>query len=496
MTWIYRNKILYFILPMILVLGIYGSQTSYEKSGYFQPYGIKKSNDIMIISIDNPTYKQGQTINILGHVNHYTQGVSISLRMIDPAKNIVGNFHILVDRFGIFTGSFVIPDTFPSDKYVLNAYYEGDLKKILQSFVINISDTPTEVHILIPFGASSEANKLNFVPSKVVVPHGTKVVWINNDGTVHTVISGKVNDNGTLSLDSLFNGGYVTPGGKLVISPKPGNYTYFCKLHPWLGGDISVKPIKIPAKPAAVPAKPTPVPAKTATVPAKTATVPAKPTSFTHDPTLLSYWTFDDELLVTKDQGVLGKDLIQVGKGKIVSGHIRNAFNFTGINYFKASSPSFYNFTTSTPFSIAFWVKIPSKSVPVDFVSKTSANHGPGWHIWSYSKGKLLFTIGDGKNISEVSSTVSIENNSWQHIVCTYDGSKNQHGMKIYVNGTKNDQGIKKDIAYSISNNQFLSIGASVNGIQSVPVGTLIDDLRIYNVELSEQQISNLFLHP
>jgi hypothetical protein len=225
----------------------------------------------------------------------------------------------------------------------------------------------------------------------------------------------------------------------------------------------------------------------------KNGTVTAMLASPSHDPTLLSYWTFDNGLSVTKDQGVLGKNLVQVGKGKIVSGHIGNATDFTGTNYFKASSPSLYNFTTSTPFSISFWLKMPATSVSVDLVSKTSGSHGPGWNIWSYSNGNLYFTMGDGKKFSEIVSTISVEDNSWQHIVCTYDGSKNQNGMKIYVNGIKNKQGSNKDIPYSISNNQNLGIGSNGVGFQPVPAGTLIDDLRIYNVALSEQQIDNMF---
>ena len=254
------NKILYFILPMILVLGIYGSQTSYEKSGYFQPYNINKSNAIMTMSIDNSTYEQGQTINVYGKVNHSSEGVSVIMKITDPAKNVVSDFHAAADRFGIFSGFFVIPDTFSSGKYVLNAYYEGDPNKTLLSFDINISNIPyTEARIFIPFGASSEENKLNFVPPAIVVHQGTKIIWINTDSTVHTVISGKVLDNGSFSLSNLFEGGYIYPGQNHVIFPNPGNYTYFCKLHPWLGGTISVTPNPVTTQPAPpVPATPAP----------------------------------------------------------------------------------------------------------------------------------------------------------------------------------------------------------------------------------------------
>src|SRR3989442_15764181 len=95
-------KILYLILPMILLLGIYGSQISYEKSGYFEPYKIQKSNGIMTMSIDNSTYEQGQTINVLGKVNHSSENVPVEIKIIDPTKNIVGDFRGAVNQFGIF----------------------------------------------------------------------------------------------------------------------------------------------------------------------------------------------------------------------------------------------------------------------------------------------------------------------------------------------------------------------------------------------------------
>jgi len=603
---------------MILVLGIYGTQTSYEKSDYFVPLHVEKSNDIMIMSIDNSNYKQGQIMNVTGKVSHSSEGASVLMKIIDPTNNTIGDFHSAVNRFGIFTQFYVIPDTFSSGKYTVNAYYEGDPKKTLLSFDINISNTSYgQAYISIPFGASSEGNKINFKPSTIVVPQGTKITWTNNDATVHTVTSGKVNPDGTFSLSDLFEGGYIPPGQNLEISPNPGNYTYFCKIHPWLGGTISVektpmkatpvppvkakpvppvkakpvppvkakpvppvtpkpvppvkakpvppvtsKPVQpLTAKPAPstnstlanstalvtnssqstesdnflsiiwkdllgfftgggssvshsnnttksnssqtfepapspVTAKPAPSPVTAKPAPSPVTAGPASTSgtaSPSYDSTLLSYWTFDNDLTVTKDQGVLGKNLIQVGKGKIVSGRVGNATDFTGTNYFKASNPSLYNFTSSTPFSIAFWIKIPSTSVPVDFVSKASGGHGPGWDIWSYSNGNLFFTMGNGKIFSEVISTISVNDNSWQHIVCTYDGSKNQNGMKIYVNGIKNKQGSNKAITYSISTNQSLAIGASENGLLAVHAGTLMDDLRIYNVELSEHQVSALY---
>src|SRR5437870_3950302 len=243
MSWKAMDKILYFIVPMIVLLGIYCGQTSNEISGYFQPYNVKNSSDIMIISVDNSTYKQGQTIQIVGKVNDYNEGGTVQIRIVDPSRNEVSSFSGLLNEFGIFYGSFAIPETFSSGKYLINAYYEGDPNKNLITLKVNISNAPKGVvYISIPFGASTQENKINFDPQTIDIQQGTKIVWINYDNTVHTVISGKINDDGTLSVDGRLKGGFIAPGEKLTIVPaNPAKYSYFCKIHPWLEGFVSVK---------------------------------------------------------------------------------------------------------------------------------------------------------------------------------------------------------------------------------------------------------------
>ena len=250
MTNKYRNKIFYLLLPVILIIGIYGSQTSYEISGYFKPYTVKNSNNILTISIDKSSYKPGQTMYISGKVNHSDEGTKVNIQIVGPDKLTAGNFDTLVDRYGTFVSFYPIPDTASSGKYTLTAYYDGDPHKKQISLSTNISNIQNGIsYILIPQGAASQDSKLNFDPPAVNVTQGSKIVFVNNDDTLHTIIGGNVKDDGTLSLDDRFKGGYVTPGDRFVISPAPGKYSYFDKLDPWLGGTITVKANPVPTKP-------------------------------------------------------------------------------------------------------------------------------------------------------------------------------------------------------------------------------------------------------
>ena len=295
------NKVIYFALPLVVLVGIYSSHTSNEMSGYFQAYNIKNSNEILILSIDNSTYKQGQEISFLGKVNHYDQGAKVHIKIIDPFNNVVSDFNELINRFGIFGGSFSIPGGFSDGKYLITAFYDGDRSNKLVSLGINISDTPRgTVYISIPGGASTEGSKINFNPKSVTVPGGTRIFWVNNDNTVHTVISGKIYDNGTYAPDNHFKGGYITPGDQLMISTSPGKYQYFCKLHPWLTGTISATGTPATAKNSA---KPVVAPAKTAVKPS------ANPKPFpVPDVVLTSIW---------KERKDLQKSFPEVAKGDL-----------------------------------------------------------------------------------------------------------------------------------------------------------------------------------
>jgi plastocyanin len=72
-----------------------------------------------------------------------------------------------------------------------------------------------------------------FAPSALTIAVGTTVIWKNADDTPHTVTdkSGGFRSAGLDTGDS-FSHTFATPG----------DYTYFCSLHPFMVGEIVVKP--------------------------------------------------------------------------------------------------------------------------------------------------------------------------------------------------------------------------------------------------------------
>jgi len=77
-------------------------------------------------------------------------------------------------------------------------------------------------------------DNFTYNPSRLTVPVGTKVTWINRDDVPHTVTSSakpRRFKSGTLDTDDRFS----------HVFTAPGTYKYFCAVHPHMTAQIIVK---------------------------------------------------------------------------------------------------------------------------------------------------------------------------------------------------------------------------------------------------------------
>jgi plastocyanin len=82
--------------------------------------------------------------------------------------------------------------------------------------------------------SATEVKIDNFVfgPAAITVPVGTTVTWINRDDIPHTVVStDKVFKSKVLDTDEKFSFTFA----------KPGEYPYFCSIHPKMTGKVVVQ---------------------------------------------------------------------------------------------------------------------------------------------------------------------------------------------------------------------------------------------------------------
>jgi plastocyanin len=105
---------------------------------------------------------------------------------------------------------------------------------------VSSSSSPTTAAstISIAKGSQNADNNQFFVPVDVTVKPGSTLTWKNDDTAIHTATSGK-----DATPDGKFDTSLISPGqsSKPQIMPsEPGEYSYFCTLHPWMTGKVIV----------------------------------------------------------------------------------------------------------------------------------------------------------------------------------------------------------------------------------------------------------------
>lgn len=81
-----------------------------------------------------------------------------------------------------------------------------------------------------------EAN-LCYDPPSLIIFAGGEIIWRNDDSTSHTVTSGNIIE----GPDGLFDSGLIKAGETFSFKfEKTGEYGYFCMIHPWANGSVTV----------------------------------------------------------------------------------------------------------------------------------------------------------------------------------------------------------------------------------------------------------------
>ena len=79
--------------------------------------------------------------------------------------------------------------------------------------------------------ATVSIDKFLFAPAALTVKSGATVTFENHDSTIHSIVGGFFRSK-PLDTDDKFS----------FTFDKPGEYTYFCGLHPYMKGKVVVAP--------------------------------------------------------------------------------------------------------------------------------------------------------------------------------------------------------------------------------------------------------------
>ena len=183
---------------------------------------------------------------------------------------------------------------------------------------------------------------------------------------------------------------------------------------------------------------------------------------------------------------------------KILGGY-GYAFNFNGssqsVDFGNSSDFNFGSASGDLPFSISGWVK-PDVTTRFRFLRK-AVDSTAEYLISTNASGLLLFLIYDGDGVNRIgrAPSVAITSTDWQHWAFTYDGTGSttgtNSGMKIYINGIEASSYV--DSNNGTYNGMLNRTGPLLAGLNSSYADGLIDELAIFNVELTGPQVEAIY---
>ena len=186
-----------------------------------------------------------------------------------------------------------------------------------------------------------------------------------------------------------------------------------------------------------------------------------------------------------------GNNGVQFGGVGFVSGIKGNAAYLDGINdYIQLVNENSFDFVNN--FSISMWIRPRNWRDWGWLVTKTDSSGGPGWYLGKVSgQGQLGLLVSNGTSFSSSVYSTYLYEGRWYHIVANYDANGK---INIYINGMKADSPFANNnvVNPNKANNQIVTIGAGSYYLGGFSNMTM-DNLRIYNRVLSDQEVMQLF---
>jgi hypothetical protein len=204
------------------------------------------------------------------------------------------------------------------------------------------------------------------------------------------------------------------------------------------------------------------------------------------DPNLVGWWPFDETVgTVAEDASGNGNDGVFVGDPQWVPGRVDGALEFNGDDYVNCGNgPSL---EVKDEITIAFWFQVEA------FVNTWEAFLSKGDDSYRASRGGgtgnathmgITGTSTGGGN-GWFNGTVIVTDGTWHHYAATYDGTEG----RIYIDG---ELDVVSPGTGQINTSSYdLWIGSNSQNTDRLFHG-LLDDVRIYDRALSEEEIRAL----
>lgn len=195
---------------------------------------------------------------------------------------------------------------------------------------------------------------------------------------------------------------------------------------------------------------------------------------------LVGHWKLEDNALDSSGNGVDGTEYYMT----YTDGKIGRCGDFNGSNgYIETGISSVLN--VGTTLTACAWIYRETNDNSTESIIHHILKGSPWTGFWlgSWSDGKLMAFVGN-YNTHNLYTTDVISNEEWHHVALISNGST----FAIWVDG---DKASADKAVGSAQNDVSVRIGWSASSGQYFD--GLIDDVRIYNRALSQEEITNLY---
>ncbi|MDZ4227749.1 MAG: LamG domain-containing protein [Candidatus Levybacteria bacterium] len=148
-----------------------------------------------------------------------------------------------------------------------------------------------------------------------------------------------------------------------------------------------------------------------------------------------------------------------------------------------------------TELSVAFWIKTSGATDNDRYINKFANSPLRGFNIDNQDPGVvggLRFEVFDGTTTESITDTGVMDVDTWTHVVVTWKAATASTGHKIYKNGSlkKQEGTVNATIGDNSGASLYMMVGSGGGG--AFATGQM-DDVRIYNRELTATEIADLY---
>ncbi len=144
-------------------------------------------------------------------------------------------------------------------------------------------------------------------------------------------------------------------------------------------------------------------------------------------------------------------------------------------------------------FSVGAWVKLPAANAGGAVVARMDdANNYRGWDLWFENGRPGTHLIHHwNEDALKVVANQPLEADRWTHVLVTYDGSSKAAGVRIYVDGRRQEVRVQRDqLKNSIRTDVPLKVAQRNQG--SRLTGVSVQDLRLYSGALAADEVARI----